>query len=476
MSSSPSIRADDLVARSRPRRASRRGGRIFLVAILFLISLCIPVIFQVGPLRLSPYRLVLLFAIIPLLLMWLTRRVGPIRPPDLTLLLFCLWCALSFTTLHGVTVGLEAGGILFIETMGAYLLGRICIRSADDFRRFARILCWIILALLPFALYESLTTTNLLLRLANVVAPSFDVVPKEPRLGLDRAQGPFEHPILFGVFCGAGVALSYYVLGYGAAFLQRIARTAAVVLTSGLALSSGPLAAILTQCLLIGWDVVLKPIKARWTILAVGFASWWALVEAVANRSAAEIFIAYFAFSPWTAYNRLRIWEFGSASVLNNPVFGIGFNDWARPYWMSSSIDMFWLLPAVRHGLAAGLLLQATVVLIFIGLAFTPMRDLRLKSYRLGFQICLVGFYVAGWTVHYWNAIYVLFIFFLGSGVWMLDARSRGESRGSIDNTRSASASTFVQDHPPAPVPMSAPQRLHPEAGGQGDIDPAGLK
>jgi hypothetical protein len=324
--------------------------------------------------------------------------------------------------------------------------------------------------LLPFALYESLTTTNLLLRLANAVASSFDVVPKEPRLGLDRAQGPFEHPILFGVFCGAGVALSYYVLGYGAAFLQRIARTAAVVLTSGLALSSGPLAAILTQCLLIGWDVVLKPIKARWTIFAVGFASCWALVEAVANRSAAEIFIAYFAFSPWTAYNRLRIWEFGSASVLNNPVFGVGFNDWVRPWWMSASIDMFWLLPAVRHGLAAGLLLQATVVLIFVKIAFTPIRDPRLRSYRLGFLICLVGFYVAGWTVHYWNAIYVFFLFFLGGGIWMLDVRRRDEGPGPVEQARAYPPPTSVQGEAPAPVPASVARPPHPGERGATSI------
>jgi len=361
-----------------------------------------------------------------------------------------MWCSLSFAALHGLSVGVEAGGILFVETMGAYLLGRVAIRSPEDFGKLARVLFRLVLVLLPFAAYESLTKTNLLLEFANAIGSSHDVVVKEPRLGLDRAQGPFEHPILFGVFCGAGVALSYYVVGYGRALLRRLAGTAAVGLTSALALSSGPLAAILVQVLLIGWDLLLKPIKARWSLLAAGFGAWWLLVEAVANRSAAEIFIAYFAFSPATAYNRLRIWQFGSASVLDNPVFGIGLNDWVRPYWMSASIDMFWLVPAVRHGLAAGLLLHAAVLLVFLQLTFTRVRDPRLKSYRLGFLICLVGFYVAGWTVHYWNATYALFMFILGSGVWMMDIREP-QHQSKLDQEFGAGSRNGARAEPIAP-------------------------
>src|SRR3954466_10503300 len=60
------------------------------------------------------------------------------------------------------------------------------------------------------------------------------------------------------------------------------------------------------------------------------------------------------------------IWEYGSASVLNNPLFGVGFGDWARASWMTSSADMFWLVNAMRHGLPAGLLIMSAFLLLFL--------------------------------------------------------------------------------------------------------------
>ena len=33
----------------------------------------------------------------------------------------------------------------------------------------------------------------------------------------------------------------------------------------------------------------------------------------------------------------------------------------------------------------------------------------------------LVGFFLTGWTVYYWNGVYVLFMFLLGSGAWIRD-------------------------------------------------------
>jgi hypothetical protein len=35
----------------------------------------------------------------------------------------------------------------------------------------------------------------------------------------------------------------------------------------------------------------------------------------------------------------------------------------------------------------------------------------------------MVGLFLAGWTVHYWKSIYVMFIFLLGSGAWILDEK-----------------------------------------------------
>lgn len=34
----------------------------------------------------------------------------------------------------------------------------------------------------------------------------------------------------------------------------------------------------------------------------------------------------------------------------------------------------------------------------------------------------MMGMFLAGWTVHYWNATYVLMMFLMGAGAWFADA------------------------------------------------------
>ena len=37
----------------------------------------------------------------------------------------------------------------------------------------------------------------------------------------------------------------------------------------------------------------------------------------------------------------------------------------------------------------------------------------------------MMGFFVIGWTVDFWDTAYVHLLFLMGSGVWMLDVRSK---------------------------------------------------
>ncbi len=55
----------------------------------------------------------------------------------------------------------------------------------------------------------------------------------------------------------------------------------------------------------------------------------------------------------------------------------------------------------------------------------------------MGFLGTMVGMFLAGWAVHFWNETYVLMMFLMGSGVWLLDHH----------------------ETPPAPPPSSRPAR-----------------
>ncbi|WP_415184796.1 O-antigen ligase family protein [Phaeovulum sp.] len=381
-----------------------------------------PFLFHVGPMLLSANRLVLLIAVLPCVGLWLSGRAGRVRIADIALLLMWAWISLGLLVLEGMDAMLMPGGISFIETMGAYLLARCFVRDADSFYAMVKFLFWVIAAMFPFTIYETLTGNDILMQMAKRLGSTDNIVWKEPRWGLDRVQGVFPHPILFGVFCGGATALTYYVLGYKTSKLRRLFQTALVTLSVMLSLSSGPLTALIAQLALILWDRVLSGFRQRWVVLSSMVATMYIALEIAAKRSVPAIFIAYFAFDPWTASNRLRIWNYGTESVMNYPFFGVGLGEWARPYWMSSSMDMFWLVSAVQNGLPAALMLQLAFFSLFLGIIFKTGLSERVARYRTGYLVCMVGFFLGGWTVHYWKVIYVFFMFLLGSGAWILDS------------------------------------------------------
>ena len=47
------------------------------------------------------------------------------------------------------------------------------------------------------------------------------------------------------------------------------------------------------------------------------------------------------AFDAKTGWGRTEIFQYGAAEVLRHPIFGIGLNDWVRPWWRKPSVDNF---------------------------------------------------------------------------------------------------------------------------------------
>jgi len=113
---------------------------------------------------------------------------------------------------------------------------------------------------------------------------------------------------------------------------------------------------------------------------------------------------------------------------MEHPLFGLGLNEWERPDWMGASIDNFWLCLAVRFGLPATMLMMLVFFSILLTVSFRKRLDAKVTEYRTGFLVSMATFFLVGWTVHFWDAAYVLFVFLMGSGVWILDVKPKGES------------------------------------------------
>ena len=390
----------------------------------YLVSLVIPWQIYIGSLHLSMSRSLLLVMVLPCILRWATGAAGKLRVSDFAVLLFCGWCAIAITQIHGPIYAAESAGMLFIETAGSYFLARCYIRSAEDFLSMSRALVWIVTLLLPFAIIEAVTINPVLINSFAAVMPAYAPHGPEIRWGLKRVQGVFQHPILYGVFCSTTVALVFFVVSEGRASFAILVSFLAVTTATLLSLSTGPMTALAVQIILIGWSVALRGLVFRWHLFWTIFAVNYVLLLIFSRQPPIVQFINLFAFDKGSAWQRLFIWEFGTASVIAHPWFGVGFGDWVRPSWQTSSIDMFWIIPAVRHGLPAVTLFTIAWLGIFFSVALRKELDERQTSYRTGYLIVMGGLFVAGWTVDFWAELYSAFIFLAASGAWLLDANS----------------------------------------------------
>jgi hypothetical protein len=291
---------------------------------------------------------------------------------------------------------------------------------------------------MPFAMIELVTGHNLLRELFGAILPT-NFNPSEQRSGLTRVQSVFDHPILFGLCSGSILALTHLVLGYQNSLFKRSFRTLIVAGTALMSLSAGPMGAIATQGFLLSWNGLLRRVRVRWKILIVIFVCLILLIEMFAQRSALTILVSFIVLDPASYWYRTLIWTYGTETVLNHPLFGVGMNDWERPSWMpTTSIDTFWLLLAVRGGLPAAFLMMLAFLWIYLAVSLKKGLEGKLAEYRTGFLISITGLFLIAWTVALWDNAYVLFLFMLGSGVWMLDVESEETATSRAKSVRAA--------------------------------------
>jgi hypothetical protein len=284
-----------------------------------------------------------------------------------------------------------------------------------------KVLFTIVVVLIPFGIVEMITGKNVLLRTIGAFLPAMWDVPHEKRWGLDRAQGPFDHPILWGVFCASILGLSFYVLGHGRTLWGRGRKATVIGLAAIMSLSSGPMSALAAQALIIGWERLTLGIKGRWLMFSGLFGVFYVIIDILSNRSPLVVLISYLAMNPQTAYGRLLIWHWGTKNIYDNPIFGIGANDWERDFFMTDSVDMFWILPAMRHGIPVWILFFSLFFLVVVAVGRRKGLTGRMADYRMGYMTGMIGLFVCGWSVHFWDAILVLFMFLLGCGAFFLD-------------------------------------------------------
>lgn len=402
-------------------------GKLPLAALLYLLMVMLPIGFELGPLYLTTLRLLLLVLVVPLTLQLFSGQFGRILSTDVLFFLHIAWMTVALGV-NNPSMVIGNTGAAAIEFLGGYLVARASIRSKADFIELARWLGFLVCLTLPLALVESQTGNAPILSVLERI-PGLRTTHNfyiEPRMGLQRAQVFLAHPIHYGLFCSS--AFSLVVLGLRDVLptWRRLLMAAAVALCVFLSLSSGALLPLIVQIFLLVWIWAFHRLRHPWLPLLVLIVAAWIVVDLLSNRSPTMVFLSYATFSSHTAYWRAQIFEWGMINVWDNPIFGIGFNDWVRPYYMySGSMDNFWLVNAVRYGIPGFLLLALGYG---IGLIRVMRRDFSddpaLLRMRRAWVFTFIGLTLTLCTVHIWTSIYSFVLFLFGAGMWLINAES----------------------------------------------------
>ena len=423
-------------------KATWRNGWTIWVPI-FLIATFQPMTLDAAGIYFTGSRLICFLIAVPLVIAWLRGVGGRIMTADILLMVFCLWMLLSLTANQGIGTAANFGISQTLEILAPYLLARVAIRDIEAFFHFARWLLGLTLFVLPFAAFEAFFDRQPLRTLFDAVPVFGLITPVDygERLGLTRAQVSFEHPILYGVIVSMGFSLGWVALrGRGVSWFGRAWRAGAAGLATFFSLSSGALASVMVQVMLIGWDTVMAQVRKRWYVLLGIIAFFYVLLDILSNRGPIILAISYLTFSGATAWNRVLIWRYGTDEVWRYPLLGQGlFADWERPVWMVASIDNYWLLLAMRYGLPGVILILTAMVLLMRGNWREAWADNpAYAACRDAYIFTLVGLFLAFATVAAFSVAQSLLYFFLGSGVWLIQAAEA--QRSSAAQLRAARA------------------------------------
>lgn len=406
--------------------AADSGGQLRLLPIVLIFyAALIPLEFRVELLGQAFYApRIAGFLALPWLLGQAASQASRFRLLDGAFLCGVLWMIVSFMVVYDVADGLVRGGALAIDAALPYLAARFGIRSLTDLRRFLILIAPGMMAAAAFLPIESFSRTFIVKPLAESVfgarqisgieLPGAPASAGEVRLGLMRATGGFSHPIIGGLFLAGMLPLFITSRIKGWPKVAGVLACACAFFT----VSSAAILAFFMALGLLAFDYIQRRTTLlNWPLFILAGLFFMVLIEVAAGSGVTGV-IGRLTFNPQTAFYRTLIWDYGTASVLNHPFFGIGYEPYERASWMPPSVDNQWLLLAIRHGLPAALpIFLVTVVAIAMTARQSGRHAEGDRRFLVGLAITLTIFMTAGFTVAFFGAVVPLFYILLGAAV-----------------------------------------------------------
>lgn len=398
-----------------------------ILAVLFVISIFIPVEFFVmaGTVRIETYRVILALTLIYAFFNFRTV----LKRADLTDVLLLGLIVLAFASFwvnHSLQKAIESTGLYSLETLGAFYLAKLFITTPERFYRINLAFIWMLVALTLPAIYEAISHHRILHEWAERITGHLSIdyrlyTEYYLRGSIMRATSVFAHPILYGTLAALFFPFAI-LLFWRQQKLRQFAMIVGLSISMLTTLSSAPLLSLIFQ----GFTVLLVKFwhtaRRFWVALFFSGLAIAMLIQALSNRGFFGILISYLTFNPNTGYFRMLQWEYSMDDILSHPILGIAHNDWTRPYWkdwMGDSIDSFWLLVTLQHGIFAFiLLLTACFYAVFSVLNQVHRQHENIKWMVTAWTLSFMSLILIGFTVDYFDKLQPMFFFTLGAMSW----------------------------------------------------------
>jgi hypothetical protein len=386
---------------------------------LFFVALFIPGNFEMG-VRMSPYRLYLIAMAIPAVLRYRADPTLRLTAVDALMFLACAWRSLSVFANHGMSE-IPFAGASFMELFFGYLLGRVYIRNAAAYKYLFQCYLVFLAVSLPFAVLEAVLRRRVLRDIFSVVffhsERSMD--GGQIRFGLLRPLVSFEHALLFGTFCAIGLGNVFYI--YKDEAMKKWPLVFFVTCITFLAISTSSIINVFMQYGMIVYNNTLRAFRTRWLWAILGSLLFLLMFRTIFGMNIIEYAALELALSEAAGATRLGQIEWGLKEVYRNPVFGIGLDEWVRPFWQSSVFDNFWLATMVRAGVpAAAFLVLVFLVHTLAALSARQLSDVEARV-RTGHLIPLVALFFTLGMHGLWGGMLVFVMFYIGAGAWIYD-------------------------------------------------------
>lgn len=382
-----------------------------LALTLIAITLCIPVemSFYIIGLRLTATRLLLLI-LAPVVLIKALKKSKSSRfrfvYSDLFVALFGFWMVFAPAMIDDLGGALNHAGPDVLEFGISYLATRVLLTKHGQALAFIELLCRVITIAAVIGLLDPLTGSYFTHVLSNQLTGAHMPVTvaweDAYRLGLLRAAGPIEHPILYGFNCVICLLIASSVPMKG-----RYIMMISCLLGALFSFSSAPIQCIILGFCLKGYNRIFISNPYRWLVVIGG--GVLAIVAAfLFSNSPVGFVVSNLIFSSDSGFYRVWTWDRVIYFVSQSPWYGLGYGE--PPEDLNHSIDSLWLVLAMRAGVPGAIL----AALALIGAASLPTSgrkiDLTPAERKLGMILGILIFLTifVSFTVDLWGPTWIL--------------------------------------------------------------------